>query len=214
MSEADIPLRAATLERTAASTDSGWSAAWLWQRAFSFPAMLGAFLIGRVFYEDRAFKVDPDLWWHIRIGALEHFRLPSLAHRGSIFLHRYRKSLDRVRMAGRCSDRSGRKSGRASRVGNPAFRSRDRGYADAIRLHDPALGQFESRLRDGRCALFAGVCFVQSAAANVWLSVPRSDADCAGAAFSKERSSARCGSFPPYFCCGSTRMDRGSSGWA
>lgn len=35
---------------------------------FSFPAMLGTFLIGRVFYEGRAFFVDPDLWWHIKNG--------------------------------------------------------------------------------------------------------------------------------------------------
>src|SRR5262245_21416084 len=36
--------------------------------AFSFPAMLATFIIGRVFYEGRAFSVDPDLWWHIRVG--------------------------------------------------------------------------------------------------------------------------------------------------
>ncbi len=37
-------------------------------RAFSFPAMLATFLVGRVFYEGRAFFVDPDLWWHIKTG--------------------------------------------------------------------------------------------------------------------------------------------------
>jgi len=86
MSEADIPLRGATLSRLAPVAEaqrttpspvltpadsaalSVWSATWLWQRAFSFPAMLGVFLIGRVFYEARAFMVDPDLWWHVRIG--------------------------------------------------------------------------------------------------------------------------------------------------
>jgi hypothetical protein len=36
--------------------------------AFSFPAMLGAFLVGRVFYEGRGFVVDPDVWWHIKVG--------------------------------------------------------------------------------------------------------------------------------------------------
>jgi hypothetical protein len=36
--------------------------------AVSFPAMLGAFLVGRVFYEGRAFVVDPDVWWHIKNG--------------------------------------------------------------------------------------------------------------------------------------------------
>ena len=36
--------------------------------AFSFPAMLATFLVGRVFYEGRVFAVDPDLWWHIKVG--------------------------------------------------------------------------------------------------------------------------------------------------
>lgn len=36
--------------------------------AFSFPAMLGVILVGRVFYEARNFSVDPDVWWHIRTG--------------------------------------------------------------------------------------------------------------------------------------------------
>jgi hypothetical protein len=35
---------------------------------FSFPAMLAACLVGRVFYQGRNFSVDPDLWWHIKIG--------------------------------------------------------------------------------------------------------------------------------------------------
>jgi len=86
MSEADIPLRVVPLNqstsvkkvgRTASAdlpapaeskTPTAWSAAWFWERACTFPAMLGVFLVGRVFYEARAFQVDPDLWWHIRIG--------------------------------------------------------------------------------------------------------------------------------------------------
>src|SRR5260221_353452 len=36
--------------------------------AISFPVMLGMFLIGRVFYEGRGFVVDPDIWWHIKVG--------------------------------------------------------------------------------------------------------------------------------------------------
>jgi hypothetical protein len=36
--------------------------------AVSFPAMLGTFLIGAVFYLGRGFRVDPDLWWHIKTG--------------------------------------------------------------------------------------------------------------------------------------------------
>jgi len=36
--------------------------------AFSFPAMLGAGIVARVFYEGRTFFVDPDVWWHIKVG--------------------------------------------------------------------------------------------------------------------------------------------------
>jgi hypothetical protein len=36
--------------------------------AFSFPAMLGALLVGAVFVVGRLFTVDPDVWWHIKIG--------------------------------------------------------------------------------------------------------------------------------------------------
>jgi hypothetical protein len=39
---------------------------------FSFPAVLATFLFGRVFYEGRAFAVDPDLWWHIKVGQNIH----------------------------------------------------------------------------------------------------------------------------------------------
>jgi hypothetical protein len=40
----------------------------LLRKVFSFPAMLAIFLVGRVFYEARSFFVDPDLWWHIKVG--------------------------------------------------------------------------------------------------------------------------------------------------
>jgi hypothetical protein len=40
----------------------------LFAKVFSFPAMLGVALVARVFYEARRFFVDPDLWWHIRVG--------------------------------------------------------------------------------------------------------------------------------------------------
>jgi hypothetical protein len=36
--------------------------------AVSFPVMLGVFLVGRVFYAGRDFVVDPDVWWHIKVG--------------------------------------------------------------------------------------------------------------------------------------------------
>jgi hypothetical protein len=50
----------------ATSARSGWldSAKWV----ISFPAMLAVCLIGRIFYSTRAFAVDPDLWWHIKVG--------------------------------------------------------------------------------------------------------------------------------------------------
>jgi hypothetical protein len=40
----------------------------IYQVAFSFATMLGTCLVARVFYSLRAFKVDPDLWWHIKVG--------------------------------------------------------------------------------------------------------------------------------------------------
>jgi len=40
----------------------------LLRKVFSFPIMLATLLVGRVFYEARAFFVDPDLWWHIKVG--------------------------------------------------------------------------------------------------------------------------------------------------
>ena len=36
--------------------------------AFSFPVMLGTFLVGATFYAGRIFTVDPDMWWHIKTG--------------------------------------------------------------------------------------------------------------------------------------------------
>ena len=36
----------------------------------SFPTMLGAFLVARIFASGRAFFVDPDLWWHIKTGEI------------------------------------------------------------------------------------------------------------------------------------------------
>jgi hypothetical protein len=50
----------------AASSSSKLVNALKW--VISFPAMLGMFLIGRVFYEGRGFIVDPDVWWHIKVG--------------------------------------------------------------------------------------------------------------------------------------------------
>ena len=64
-----------------------WSEILKW--AFSFPAMLGAILVGRVFYEGRNFFVDPDVWWHIRTG-----QNILATHRWPLFLHRFWRPLD------------------------------------------------------------------------------------------------------------------------
>src|SRR6202041_1026832 len=41
-----------------------------WRWLVSFPAMLGAMLVGASFVTVRAFNVDPDLWWHVKTGEL------------------------------------------------------------------------------------------------------------------------------------------------
>ena len=38
------------------------------ERVISFPAMLGVLLVAALFVPLRDFKVDPDLWWHLKIG--------------------------------------------------------------------------------------------------------------------------------------------------
>jgi hypothetical protein len=38
------------------------------QKIFSFPAMLAGLLVGGTFAVGRRFVVDPDLWWHIKVG--------------------------------------------------------------------------------------------------------------------------------------------------
>jgi len=38
------------------------------KRIVSFPTMLGVFLIGWTFSATRIFHVDPDVWWHIKVG--------------------------------------------------------------------------------------------------------------------------------------------------
>jgi hypothetical protein len=38
------------------------------QRVFSFPAFLASLLVGLGLIPARAFRVDPDLWWHLKVG--------------------------------------------------------------------------------------------------------------------------------------------------
>jgi hypothetical protein len=81
MSEADITLKSGTLpsvspvagravsiETTATASRLKAGSISVLQNVFSFPAMLAIALVGRVFYQARVFFVDPDLWWHIKVG--------------------------------------------------------------------------------------------------------------------------------------------------
>src|SRR5437867_7477631 len=63
---AGVDLPATTSAGQAASPASKLLEAAKW--VISFPAMLAMFLVGRVFYEGRGFVVDPDVWWHIKVG--------------------------------------------------------------------------------------------------------------------------------------------------
>src|SRR5215471_16665213 len=68
MSESNIflPIGAEAVASPSRVSTANWLE--LLKRIFSFPAMLGTFLVARVFSEARAFFVDPDLWWHIKNG--------------------------------------------------------------------------------------------------------------------------------------------------
>jgi hypothetical protein len=72
MSEANLALPIRETEQAPASARLAASAAWLealkW--VFSFPAMLGTFLVAAAFYFGRNFIVDPDMWWHIKTGRM------------------------------------------------------------------------------------------------------------------------------------------------
>src|SRR5882762_2690009 len=40
----------------------------LLRRVFSFPVVLASLLVGAAFAPARFFVVDPDIWWHIKVG--------------------------------------------------------------------------------------------------------------------------------------------------
>ena len=52
----------------APTAKSGNRISGLLSQVFSFPALLGALLVGAVVVVARLFLVDPDLWWHIKVG--------------------------------------------------------------------------------------------------------------------------------------------------
>ena len=56
----------ATAQRPANVASLTWLELLKW--AVSFPAMLGMLLVGRIFYEARGFNIDPDMWWHVKVG--------------------------------------------------------------------------------------------------------------------------------------------------
>jgi hypothetical protein len=59
-----FPLAENTLDLAKPST----SAARIFECVFSFPTLLASLLVGAVFVAARVFRVDPDLWWHIKVG--------------------------------------------------------------------------------------------------------------------------------------------------
>ncbi len=64
---------------TAAAASQGEPALPLWKKIISFPALLAVLLAGGMFIPLRMFWVDPDVWWHIRVGAtiLSTHRFPT-----------------------------------------------------------------------------------------------------------------------------------------
>jgi hypothetical protein len=63
---AEVPGQEHTPDSTAPT--SAFAHASILQIVFSFAGMLGMGLVGKVFYTLRAFPVDGDLWWHIKVG--------------------------------------------------------------------------------------------------------------------------------------------------
>jgi len=63
-------LRPGDLASQMNATSQTVALATLWQRVFSFPALLGAVLVGAVATIARTFFVDPDVWWHIKQGVV------------------------------------------------------------------------------------------------------------------------------------------------
>lgn len=65
---ADLPIDLATaVARDSAEANRLTN---LLRTLFSFPVMLGFFLVAGVFVVGRAFSVDPDVWWHTKAGGI------------------------------------------------------------------------------------------------------------------------------------------------
>ena len=67
---ADALAQGAAADRSAPSSRlAGASATWhALRRIFSFPVVLSSLLVGAVFVPARQFPVDPDMWWHVKVG--------------------------------------------------------------------------------------------------------------------------------------------------
>ena len=69
----DLPALPVDLTRDAEARSRNLASQWIaplsyLQNIFSFPAMLGALLVGGVAVTARTFFLDPDVWWHIKQG--------------------------------------------------------------------------------------------------------------------------------------------------
>jgi hypothetical protein len=56
------------VDKRATSNRSEAVAVTILKKCFSFPAMLGGLLVVGTFVARRDFQVDPDLWWHLKVG--------------------------------------------------------------------------------------------------------------------------------------------------
>lgn len=63
--ESNHPGAAGFEQKATAQAVAPWT---LWRRVFSFPAMLGAVLVGAMATIAGTFAVDPDVWWHLKDG--------------------------------------------------------------------------------------------------------------------------------------------------
>ena len=54
----------------------------LLQKVSSFQVLLGAILVTGVFVAERSIRIDPDTWWHIKVGSdiLATHRFPFVDH--------------------------------------------------------------------------------------------------------------------------------------
>ena len=163
-SSAESYAPAVSVERSASSAGE------LLRRIFSFPAMLGAVLVGAVYLFARAFIVDPDCWWHIKTGELI-LATHQFPHTDPYSFFSCRSAVARVRMGRRCPSSSGRALGRPSRSRFAFHRARRFSRTRALLSGVSLRRQFQSRFRRGRDSLPASHSFVFSPPADVRLPV-------------------------------------------